>query len=307
MMDAHAGLLNGARCVKKKEPLVGWDDCEKWSTLENVVIEGGGTIDGNGEHWLTKGRDRPMLLDLLWIDGLTIRDLKIRRPGFWTVHPTFCNNVRVTGLDVYTRGKNTDGIDPDSVWNMYLANNTFDNGDDCIAIKSGRDWSGIMVNISTSNILAERNVFRAGHGVSIGSETSGWVTNVTIRDSILQGTQRAVRIKSCRGRGGGVDSVLYQNLQGSAGEAISLTLDYSKVAPTNITATPVIRNIAIRDLRIEASESFMDCTGLDDSVITGVAMRNVTVLNEKKQGCGFCKVQASDVTPTPCGSHSIWI
>merc|ERR1712023_250160 len=131
-----------------------------------------------------------MLLDLMWIDGLTIRDLHVTRPGFWTIHPTFCNNVRVQNLNVKTRGANTDGIDPDSTWNMYIANNLFDNGDDCIAIKSGRDWSGLMVNISTQNVLIESNTFKEGHGVSIGSETSGRVRNITVRNSSLLGTDR---------------------------------------------------------------------------------------------------------------------
>ncbi len=75
------------------------------------------------------------------------------------------------------------------------------------AIKAGRDWSGRMVNISTQNVLAERNFYLKGHGVSIGSETSGWVRNITIRDSRLDGTDLAVRIKTMRGRGGGVEDV----------------------------------------------------------------------------------------------------
>ena len=89
--------------------------------------------------------------------------------------PAFCNNVRMTGMDVVTDGANTDGVDPDSTWNMYIAENTISSGDDCVAIKAGRDWSGRMVNISTRNILIEKNDFQAGHGVSIGSETSGWI------------------------------------------------------------------------------------------------------------------------------------
>eukprot|EP00035_Acanthoeca_spectabilis_P007294 m.134786 g.134786 ORF g.134786 m.134786 type:complete len:150 (+) comp13884_c0_seq2:544-993(+) len=134
MMDAHAGFINGGRCLKKKDPLVGWDDCAEWSQLENVVIEGGGTLDANGDHWYqnkdTMNDQRPMMFDLLWVDGLTIRDLRIRRPGFWTVHPCFSNNVRVTGNDIETYGSNTDGCDPDSSWNVYIFNNTFNTGDE---------------------------------------------------------------------------------------------------------------------------------------------------------------------------------
>ena len=113
-----------AACPQKKEPLVGWDECEEWSKLENVVIEGGGTLDADGEDWYlvwgnktgNDNNERPMMLDLLWIDGLTIRDMKIRRPGYWTVHPTFSNNVRVVNNSIITTGSNTDGCDPGSLF-----------------------------------------------------------------------------------------------------------------------------------------------------------------------------------------------
>ena len=115
MTWAHAGLINGGRCQKLKSPLVGWDDCAEWSKLENVVLEGGGTLDANGDAWYEKwgkehdSNQRPMMLDLLWVDGLTIRDLNIRRPGYWTVHPTFSNNVVVSNNSIITTGSNTDG------------------------------------------------------------------------------------------------------------------------------------------------------------------------------------------------------
>ena len=105
------------------------------------MIEGGGTLDANGDDWYLKwgpkhdDNQRPMMLDLLWVDGLTVRDLRIRRPGYWTVHPTFSNNVVVTGNSIITYGHNTDGCDPDSTWNVYIAGNNFSTGDDCIAIK----------------------------------------------------------------------------------------------------------------------------------------------------------------------------
>ena len=136
MTEAYAGLLNGARCAKLKDPLVGWDDCAAWATLENVCVEGGGAVDGDGAFWfdLEASRERSMLLDLLWIRGLTVRDLHITRPGFWTIHPTFCDDVRVTGNTVATAaaegyaGRNTDGCDPDSSWNVYVADNVFETG-----------------------------------------------------------------------------------------------------------------------------------------------------------------------------------
>lgn len=131
------------------------------------MIEGGGTLDANGDHWYTNkdtnNNQRPMMLDLLWVDGLTVRDMRIRRPGcvpaqcrnvfhcftsaspltsphglsncrYWTVHPCFSNNVRVTGNDIKTYGSNTDGCDPDSTWNVYIYNNSFSTGDECVGL-----------------------------------------------------------------------------------------------------------------------------------------------------------------------------
>ena len=86
----------------------------------------------------------------------------------------------------------------------------------------------------------------AGHGVSIGSETSGWVRNVTIRDSVLDGTNLAVRIKSMRGRGGGVEDVLYQNLTGSVVSAIQLTLN-CKSRPTPPKRGPRVPNVPLAE------------------------------------------------------------
>jgi len=90
LLACRQGFINGGQCLRMKDPLVGWDDCAEWGKLENVVLEGAGTLDANGDWWWQKsgaGRLRPMMLDLLWVDGLTIRDLHIRRPGFWTTHP----------------------------------------------------------------------------------------------------------------------------------------------------------------------------------------------------------------------------
>ena len=317
MTEAFAGLVNGGRCARLKEPRVGWDDCAEWATLENVCLEGGGTIDGDGAFWfdLAASRERSMMLDLLWVRGLTVRDLELRRPGFWTVHPTFCDDVRVVGNTIVTRreagyaGRNTDGCDPDSSWNVYVALNTFETGDDCVAIKSGRGWSGRMVNVSTRNVLLERNAFRAGHGVSIGSETGGWITNVTVRDSTLEGTNVAVRLKSARTRGGGIQGVLYSNLSGTANAAVQISLAYEHdEPPTNASATPAIRDVRVSDLDVDVSEgtkdAFLTCVGLNDSAIRGVAFDRVRVRGSKDATCAYCSGTAIEAAPEPCFAPS---
>jgi hypothetical protein len=100
MTDAHAGLVNGGRCLRKApaQSPAHPDGCLAWHKLENVVIEGGGTLDANGSAWYevwgsakhkeNNNNARPMMLDMMWVDGLTIRDVAVRRPGYWTIHPT---------------------------------------------------------------------------------------------------------------------------------------------------------------------------------------------------------------------------
>jgi hypothetical protein len=209
----------------------------------------------------------------------------------------------VINNSILTTGSNTDGCDPDSSWNVYIAENDFSTGDDCIAIKAGRDWSGRMVNISTQNVLAERNRFHAGHGVSIGSETSGWVRNVTFRNSTLHGTNWAVRIKSARGRGGGVEDVLYEDFYGVADSGVQLTLNYEKDVPeTNVSATPTLRRITVRNMDVSVDSAALDCEGLGESPVAGITFQNVTIRGHgsHSQQCTHCSIQAvGGSTPKP--------
>ena len=118
--------------------------------------------------------------------------------------------------------------------------------------------------------------------------------NVTIRNSRLDGTNLAVRIKSMRGRGGGVEDVLYENLEGKATSGIQLTLNYhTGTPPTNNTATPVLRRITIRNITVKTSDSFLECQGLSDSIIQDISFEDVTITGSDKQSCAFCEIAAT--------------
>jgi exo-poly-alpha-galacturonosidase len=316
MQYAHAALLNGGRCLEIKSPKVGWDDCARWRKLENVVIGGGGTINGNGDQWWqqctdacpdgTDSNQRPTLLGLVYIDGLTVQGMKIRHPAFWTVHPTFSNNVRIISNDIYTMGHGTDGIDPDSCWNVFIGNNTITTRDDCIALKAGRDWSGREVGISTENVLIENNFLANGHGVAIGSETSGWIRDVVVRHLTLNNVEAVVRIKSMRGRGGGVERILYENITGQVSQAIQINLNYKKAKKTNASATPIVRNIVVRDVSVVSTDSAILCDGLSDSAIQNLSISYVTVTatngnsSSLDQNCKYCNGHDLHTVPEFC-------
>eukprot|EP01084_Bolivina_argentea_P185581 320019_1 len=217
MNMTHASLLNGGICknISYNNNKIG-DQCKhNWKTLKNVKIYGYGIVDGNGHSgWYNDPykSTRPCLLNLMWIDGLTIFNITATNSPFWTVHPLFSANILIENITVNTDGPNTDGIDPDSCSNVWITKSYVNTGDDCIAIKSGKDADGRAVGIPSNNITIIDMVFGTGHGISIGSEMSGNVTNVLFANFAMDKTKTGPRIKSQKGRGGMVSNIVYQNI-----------------------------------------------------------------------------------------------
>ena len=148
MTYTRASLVNGGQCNSiDYKPLALGDQCSSWDKLTNVTITGTGFTDE-----LLK-RVRPTLLGLSWIHDLTLTDLTLRNPPFWTTHLLFCDGVYVSGLRIDTVGcPNGDGIDPDSSKNVLIENCNINSSDDVIAIKSGKDQDGLAVAMPCENI-----------------------------------------------------------------------------------------------------------------------------------------------------------
>ena len=137
--------------------------CTARERLVNVVITGEGTIDGNGRNPGKRGgwwqaphsNNRPLLVTPSFIDGLTIHGgLTITNGANWQTHPMFCNHVWISNLTVASVGvPNGDGIDPDSCSDVLIEDCDLATGDDCIAIKSGRNEDGLADNVSTRDVL----------------------------------------------------------------------------------------------------------------------------------------------------------
>lgn len=190
--------------------------CIYGADLENVSITGGGTLDGCGQPWWKRHRGAPEDLDyprpkLIGLDRcrrVTLRDLNLRNSPSWTVNPVLCSDVTIDNLSILNPADspNTDGINPESCSGVRIVNCHIDVGDDCIAIKSGTEDTEERVpceNISISNCTMLH-----GHGaVVLGSEMSGDIRNVVIQNCIFKQTDRGIRFKSRRGRGGIVEDV----------------------------------------------------------------------------------------------------
>jgi len=158
---------------------------------------------------------RPPLVQFFRCSNIAIEGLTFRNSPFWTIHPVFSDHVTIR--DVFVQNPpdapNTDGIDIDSCTDIIISNSTVDVGDDCIAIKAGAGERGLREGKASTRITIRDCHFKQGHGgVVIGSETAGGVSEVSVSDCTFEGTDRGVRLKSRRGRGGSVENLSFRNL-----------------------------------------------------------------------------------------------
>jgi polygalacturonase len=189
--------------------------------LKNIAVTGRGTIDGRGGIWWKAKKDntlahpRPRLISFSDCSNVLIDEITALNSPSWTINPVHCQNVNIRGVTIINPGDspNTDGINPDSCRLVRISDCYVSVGDDCITIKSGSeheqpDRYAPCRDITITNCTLER-----GHGgVVIGSEMSGGVKNVVISNCVFIGTDRGIRIKSRRGRGGVIEDIRVSNL-----------------------------------------------------------------------------------------------
>lgn len=299
----------------------------------NVRITGKGVIDGHGPFWWRKfwGDDQRggMLRDYVarnvrWaVDydcrrirpilvqnsrDVQVKDLTIRRSGFWTLTLTYCERVTVDGLIIRANeggiGPSTDGIDIDSSSNILVQNCDIECNDDNICLKSGRDADGLRVNRPTTNVVIRDCITRAGHGmVTIGSDMSGGVRDVEVYGIHAIGTSAGIRFKSARVRGGLVENIRFRDItMENVPVPFEFNLDwfpafsYPKL-PQSFQGMPVpahwiamtrpveppergipeFRNIEISDVKATGARTAFDVRGHAEKPIRNIRWRSVQV------------------------------
>ena len=188
---------------------------------DGVVVDGGGIIDGNGVDWPVQMggsfTGRPRLICFTNCDGGSISNLKLQNQACWGLHILYTEGFEVDGLSINARKyiPSSDGIDIDSSNGVHVNNTYIYVQDDCISIKSGKDAEGRRVARPSEDILIENCTFGYGHGMAaMGSEISGSIRNVTIRNSVVQeGQWGVIRFKSAVSRGGIVENILFENIE----------------------------------------------------------------------------------------------
>lgn len=233
---------------------------------------------------------RPQLINLYSCNTVLIEDVKLLNSPFWVIHPLMCESLIVRGVHVFNRGPNGDGCDPESCKNVLIENCFFDTGDDCIAIKSGRNADGRKWNIPSENIIVRGCQMKNGHGgVVIGSEISGGYRNLFVEDCNMDSPllDRVIRIKTSTCRGGIVENVYVRNVTvGQCKEAVlRINLQYENREKCDRGFPPVVRNVHLRNITCEKSEYGVLIIGFEDQTnVYNVSVENSRFNNVAKDG-----------------------
>lgn len=283
------------------------------NNVENVAITGKGIIDGEAKDTWIKWKPleekdkllsremnhknvpvkervfgdghflRPQFIQFVNSKNILIEDVKIEDSPFWCVHLLKSRSITLRGLKYDAQNNNNDGVDPEYSSDILIEKVQFDNGDDNVAIKAGRDNEGRDNSNSPSENIVIRNCeFKGLHAVVIGSEMSAGVRNVFVDNCKARGyLKRGIYIKTNSDRGGYVKDLYFSNIAlGKVEDCIYMTANYhgegSGLYPSKIS------DISISNLSCEAaSNAAIIIEGFPEQKVENVVLDKITVNSAK--------------------------
>lgn len=274
-------------------------------TCHDICICGHGTIYGGGNAlgtamkalyadkaryplYVSDGmggrRIRGRLLGFIQCQNVHLTEFTVENPPCWTIHMIYCDTVTTHGIAIKSRGiDNGDGWDPDSSRHLLIFNTTFDTGDDCIAIKSGKNPDGNRVNMPTEDVrIIDLNML-GGHGMAIGSEESGGVSDVYLRDCRIQNTMYGLELKATNARGGYIRNVTMKDCTIDKFMAHSVGYNADGEAAKVL---PLISDLKLVNTKINGQGTLVELVGFRDAAdpesteydVQRVQMTNIQLL-----------------------------
>jgi polygalacturonase len=288
-----------------------------------VAVTGAGTLDGqaDADHWWAwrapsvgstgsrarlfemaargvpvadrvfgpDARLRPNFVQFYRCRDVLIEGVTVVNSPMWELHPVLCENVTVRGVTIRSHGPNNDGCDPESCRDVLIERCTFDTGDDCIALKSGRNADGRRLHTPVENVIIRDCEMRDGHGgVVIGSEISGGARNIFAERCRMDSPRldRVLRFKNNAERGGVIERVAMRRIEvGQVAEAIVAADFYYEEGDTG-AFTPVLRDVDVREVTSRKSRYALMLKGYARSPIADVRISD----------CTFDGVEQPDIT-----------
>lgn len=229
---------------------------------------------------------RPPFVQFYQCRNVLIEGVRIRRAPFWLLNPVLCEHVTVRGVQLQSLGPNSDGCNPESCRNVLIENCFFDTGDDCIAIKSGRNADGRRIAVASENIVIRGCQMRAGHGgIVIGSEISGGARNIFAENCHMSSPdlERGLRIKTNSVRGGLIEHLRFRNiLIGHVKDALVINFYYEEGDAG--AHDPTVRDVVIENLLCDTAERVFQVRGFERKQIEALRLTNVHALNAGQIG-----------------------
>ncbi len=317
------GVLKGTTNIDDY-PLINtrWEGTEEpWTSsfvnaegMTDLEISGEGTLDGSGEEWLQNSgqgrgpagrgaagasgatrppappqqrRGRPRLIGIQNSKRVHVAGLNLHNQAVWCLFILYSEDVVAENLHITAEHNipSSDGIDIDSSKRVRVNNVYIDVNDDCISIKSGKDADGLRVNRPAEDIVIENSHFAYGHGgVAMGSETSGGIRNVEVRNCVADsGNWAPIRFKTQPSRGGVVENITYRDMKlHETKQAFEFNLEWRMVPPIAPPAKvlPVVRNVKI--INVSGDVDFVGIIhGLADSPIQDIHFENCNITAQK--------------------------
>lgn len=241
---------------------------------------------------------RPQLINFYNCKSVLIEDVTLQNPPFWVIHPLFCNDLIVRSVTINSgvpkgathgvHAPNGDGCDPESCKNVLIENCQFNTGDDCIAIKSGRNADGRKRVVPSENIVVRNCKMNDGHGgVVVGSEISGGFRNLYVENCQMDSPNldRVIRIKTSNCRGGVIENIYVRNIEvGECGESVMrINLQYENKEKCDRSFPPSVRNVYLENVTCKKAQYGLQVNGLsDDDNVYNINMTNCTFDNIAK-------------------------
>lgn len=222
---------------------------------------------------------RPQFVQPYKCKNVLISGVRMINSPMWNLNPVLCENVTIDNVKVVSLGPNNDGCDPESCKNVLIKNCYFDTGDDCIAIKSGRNEDGRRIGKPSENIIIENCEMKDGHGgVVIGSEISGGARNIYALNCTMDSPNldRILRIKTSSQRGGVIENIFMKDVKvGTYKEAaVKCNMFYEEPGEH----MPTIRNVWVENLQVEDGGKYAVLVqAYEESPVENLRLINCTI------------------------------